>query len=72
MRTNYLFKNQRIPESHLYPNISLEKDILLGTYSLPYWNGVHTRYTTQAHRRREQWWMWNIGAVHPIGINQFI
>ena len=23
-------------------------------------------------RRREQWWMWNIGAVHPIGINQFI
>ena len=28
---------------------------------------------TQAHRRRrEQWWMWNIGAVYPIGINQFI
>ena len=23
-------------------------------------------------RRREQWWMWNIGAIHPIGINQFI
>ena len=33
------------------------------------------KYTTpkHAHRRRhEQWWMWNIGVVHPIGINQFI
>ena len=27
----------------------------------------------QVHsRRREQWWMWNNGAVHPIDINQFI
>ena len=32
-----------------------------------------TKYNTptQAHRRRrEQWWMWNISAVHPIGTNQ--
>ena len=28
--------------------------------------------STAHRRRREQWWMWNIGAVHPIGINQFI
>ena len=33
------------------------------------------KYNTpkQVHRRRrEQWWMWNIGAIHPVGINQFI
>ena len=25
------------------------------------------------HRKRcERWCMWNIGAIHPIGINQFI
>ena len=28
--------------------------------------------STAHRRRREQWWMWNIGAVHPTGINQFI
>ena len=28
--------------------------------------------STTHRRRREQWWMWNIGAIHPIGINQFI
>ena len=37
------------------------------------WCTPKYRTPKQAHRRRrEQWWMWNIGAVHPIGINQFI
>ena len=36
------------------------------------WCTPKYRTPKQAHRRRhEQWWMWNIGAVHPIGINQF-
>ena len=37
------------------------------------WCTPKYRTPKQAHmRRHEQWWMWNIGAVHPIGINQFI
>ena len=37
------------------------------------WSTPKYKNPTQAHRRRrEQWWMWNIGAVHPFGINQFI
>ena len=25
------------------------------------------------HRKKsERWWMWNIGAIHPVGINQFV
>ena len=47
MNTNFLFKNQRIPESPQNPNISLERAILLGICSLPYWNGAHPSTTLQ-------------------------
>ena len=53
MSTNYLSKNQSIPESPLYPNTSQIRVILLGTCSLPYWNGAHPS-TKHQHRHTEE------------------
>ena len=37
------------------------------------WCSLKYNTPKSEHRKmREKWWMWNIGAIHPIGINQFI
>ena len=42
-------------------------------FSILEWCSPKYNTPKQVHRKRhEQWWMWNIGAIHPIGINQFI
>ena len=42
-------------------------------FSILEWCTPKYKAPSTVHRRRhEQWWMWNIGAIHPIGINQFI
>ena len=42
-------------------------------FSLLEWCSLKYHEAITDHRKmREKWWMWNIGAIHPIGINQFI
>ena len=42
-------------------------------FSLLEWCSLKYNTPKSEHRKmREKWWMWNIGAIHPIGINQFI
>ena len=42
-------------------------------FSILEWCSPKYNTPKQVHRRRcEQRWMWNIGAIYPIGINQFI
>ena len=37
------------------------------------WCSLKYNTPKSEHRKmREKWWMWNIRAIHPIGINQFI
>ena len=42
-------------------------------FSLLEWCSLKYNKAITDHRKmREKWWMWNIGTIHPIGINQFI
>ena len=42
-------------------------------FSVLEWCSLKYHKPDSNHRKmREKWWMWNIGAIHPIGINQFI
>ena len=41
-------------------------------FSILEWYTPKYNTPSTAQRRHEQWLMWNIGAIHPIGINQFI
>ena len=42
-------------------------------FSLLEWCSLKYHEAITDHRKmREKWWMWNIAAIHPIGINQFI
>ena len=52
MSTNSLSQNLRITESHLSPNILLEKDIRLGICSSVSWNGAF-QTTTLTNRLTE-------------------
>ena len=41
--------------------------------SLLEWCSLKYNKAISDHRKmREKWWMWNVGPIHPIGINQFI
>ena len=41
-------------------------------FSVLEWCSLKYHRPDSKHRKlREKWWMWNIGAIHPIGINQF-
>ena len=42
-------------------------------FSILEWCTLKYNTPNPEHRKKcERWWMWNIGAIHPIGINQFI
>ena len=42
-------------------------------FSILEWCTLKYNTPKPEHRKKcERWWMWNIGAIHPIGINQFI
>ena len=42
-------------------------------FSILEWCSLKYNTLNLEHRKKcEKWWMWNIGAIHPVGINQFI
>ena len=42
-------------------------------FSILEWCSLKYNTPNLEHRKKcEKWWMWNIGAIHPVGINQFI
>ena len=42
-------------------------------FSILEWRSLKYNTPNLEHRKKcEKWWMWNIGAIHPVGINQFI
>ena len=76
MNTNCRSPNPRKPELPQSLNTLLRRVNQLGTFNFLCWNGVPSSITLPNlniyRKMREKWWMWNIGAIHPIGINQFI
>ena len=42
-------------------------------FSILEWCSLKYNTPNLEHRKKcEKWWMSNIGAIHPVGINQFI